>query len=459
MRIRNKPTYIRIVSEKPQKKKKFYFGKLAYFAFLIFLFIFLLAKFTKKFIYIKGYGQIKISKLRVQEITDIRVLKLLVKEGDVVEVGTPLFSFVRGTKFQLESPVTFEEDITNRVSFRGKPKNPVLNLLLQKIKKRETEIRKLKGEIEKLKDTLIEKKELYKLKLTKKSEITKIENKLKKTEIKIKTLKNELDNLKREFSKNYYMETKKLEKKPLKTLKIYVILKDYPERSVLIIEGNKKFLFNLVKIVNGISFMAYERFEIHSVKKSNFFKGIKLNKEREPTGFIAKTEDNFEVESCYNLNERHKIIITIKKTSTAISEIKGLNCENISGEIFYSPFSGMVTRIYFDSYEVALKGQKIMDIFQPTGVRIKAFFEQKDLKYVKKGKEVMIEFPDGEKIKGKISRFYFASLALPPEFQKKYEPLHRSIAVDILPINPESLANRQIDKMSVFVWLKKIDQR
>ncbi len=455
MRIRNKPTYIRIVSEKPKKKSKLSFGKTLYFTFLIFLFVFLFVKFTKKFVYIKGYGQIKIAKLRVQEITDIRVLKLLVKEGDVVEVGNPLFSFVRGTKFQLESPVMSEENLANKIPYKTKLKKPSLNLLSKKIKKREIEVKKLERETEKLNKLLIEKKELYKLKLAKKSEITSIENKIKKIEVKIESLKTELENLKKEFSQNYYLEIKKLKKNPLKSLKIYVTLKDYPERSVLIIEGNKRFFFNLVKIVKGISFTTYERYKLNLVKKSNFFTDFRLTKSAGSSGFMAKTEGNFEVESCYNLAEKHKIIITIKKTQKSISEIKGLSCENISGEIFYSPFSGMVTRIYFDSYEVALKGQKIMDIFQPTGVRIKAFFEQKDLKYIKKGKEVLIEFPDGEKIKGRISRFYFASLALPPEFQKKYEPLHRSIAVDVIPFDLESLINRQIDKMSVVVWLKK----
>jgi multidrug resistance efflux pump len=102
---------------------------------------------------------------------------------------------------------------------------------------------------------------------------------------------------------------------------------------------------------------------------------------------------------------------------------------------FISPMEGMITKIFKENDEVALKSEVIMHIQKSENVFIKAFFEQTDLQYLKNRNTVEIEFPDGTKCKGRINRFYYSTYRLPEEFQKKYEPTTRSLSVDIVPFN------------------------
>ena len=86
---------------------------------------------------------------------------------------------------------------------------------------------------------------------------------------------------------------------------------------------------------------------------------------------------------------------------------------------------------------------------------IKAFFEQKDLLSLEKGRPVEIEFPDGIKVSGKISRLYSATLAQPPEFQKKYEPTHRNVVVDVILDDPSLVRDRDVDRLGVKLYIRK----
>jgi hypothetical protein len=127
---------------------------------------------------------------------------------------------------------------------------------------------------------------------------------------------------------------------------------------------------------------------------------------------------------------------------------------NESGEIGYyvSPIEGAINRIYTKPFETALKSEVIMSIHKNSPIYVKAFFNQEDMKYCNMGDEVNLEFPDGTTSKGIIRRFYYSTIPLPEEFQKRYEPTQRSIAADVYPVDSTAQKNwRTFYKMSVAI--------
>lgn len=123
---------------------------------------------------------------------------------------------------------------------------------------------------------------------------------------------------------------------------------------------------------------------------------------------------------------------------------------------FVAMEDGVVTRIYLSNYEVAMRGDTIMEIYKPEEISIKAFFSQEHINRLRAGLDVGIVFPDGTKSNGTIARYYFATQPLPPEFQKRFEPVTRNIAVDILPASQEdALMWKSFYKISVKVHIKR----
>ena len=119
---------------------------------------------------------------------------------------------------------------------------------------------------------------------------------------------------------------------------------------------------------------------------------------------------------------------------------------------FLAPIDGMVSKIFKENSEIAVASEVIMYIQQKDHIFIKAFFAQEDLKYLQNRNTVELEFPDGTISKGRINRFYYSTYTLPEEFQKKYEPTTRSLAVDIVPYNEEEFDKwRKYYKLSVIV--------
>lgn len=104
---------------------------------------------------------------------------------------------------------------------------------------------------------------------------------------------------------------------------------------------------------------------------------------------------------------------------------------------FKTPMEGIVTRIHKKEQEVNLKSEDVLSIHKQFPTTIKGFFYQEDLKHIKVGDLFTIEFPDGSKSQGIVKRFYIATYNMPDEFQKKYEPTTRTIAVDIYPLSKE----------------------
>ncbi|HEY6161163.1 MAG TPA: HlyD family efflux transporter periplasmic adaptor subunit [Bacteroidia bacterium] len=102
-------------------------------------------------------------------------------------------------------------------------------------------------------------------------------------------------------------------------------------------------------------------------------------------------------------------------------------------QVFYSPIDGIINRVFLSDFEVALRQDDILSVQRKSRIYVKAYFEQEDMDYFKEGDTLDLKFPDGTKSRGYIKRFYFGTYPLPEEFQKRYEPLKRTIAADILP--------------------------
>lgn len=129
---------------------------------------------------------------------------------------------------------------------------------------------------------------------------------------------------------------------------------------------------------------------------------------------------------------------------------------NSRQKVFYSPITGVVTTIMKNEFEVALKTEEIMSIHKPENISIRGFFDQEDLASIKIGDRVDLRFPDGSVGRGIIKRLYFATYKLPEEFQKKYEPTTRSLAVDIYAETIKDLKRwKTFWKMQVKITKKK----
>ncbi len=174
------------------------------------------------------------------------------------------------------------------------------------------------------------------------------------------------------------------------------------------------------------------------------------------TGLLINLKKEFSVLFCFTLLNPFRVVIRVGNAeSENFIGRQSIVRHTFFGEVFRSPFAGMITRNYYDNYEVALKGETIMAIFRAEDFHIKGFFEQSDLKYLRSGDKVTIEFQDSTKVDGKIARLYYATLPLPPEFQKKYEPTHRSIVADIIPESFKLISEKKIEKLSATLWVRK----
>ena len=119
---------------------------------------------------------------------------------------------------------------------------------------------------------------------------------------------------------------------------------------------------------------------------------------------------------------------------------------------FISPISGSINRIYTLEHETALRDEVVLAIHKKSPIFIRAYFNQEDLADVAVGEEFTVTFPDGTQSRGILKSFYYSTIPLPEEFQKKYEPVSRAVVGDIYPVNKdESLQWKNFYKMSVDV--------
>ena len=136
-------------------------------------------------------------------------------------------------------------------------------------------------------------------------------------------------------------------------------------------------------------------------------------------------------------------ILSLPEKTDNNSYLGGYN-DNSTRQAYRSPLGGTITRIHKKPFEVALKSEAVMTIHKNENIYIKGFFEQADMKHLKVGDIVNVQFPDGTESEGRIGKFHFATYALSPEFQKKYEPLQRTLGVDVYPLNDSELHNWRV---------------
>lgn len=450
MRLRNKPLHIKEIDEFSEKRK-FNIGKFIYLLFLVTVVAFIFWKWGKGFLYIKGRGQIKISRLNVQEITDIRLLKIKVKEGSKVSKGEILFTFTRYPGFTTSGKI-YGGEILNRTKEYMKLKEEMRKTnyeLKKKLKERNFISKEIKERVKKQEKA----RKLLLLRIGTADEVERISQEIKKL-----THQKNLINEEIKYLQNQFQNLRQLIYSNSHKLEIHIGWKNFPDYSEIVFKGNRDFEYELSEFKNKIELEVKDKvsdFIPEQIVRNGLIQSINFIKDRNIISIVFLK--NVKIRFCSSFLFPPKLIVQIsEERSEKISPTrKKISCKKTYGEVFRSPFSGMVTRIYFNNYEVALKGEKIMTIFQPGEIHIKGFFEQPDLKYLKTGDNVIIEFPDSSKYEGKISRLYYASLPLPPEFQKKYEPIHRSIVADIVPLNPNLMRDKEVEKMSVTLWVKK----
>ena len=84
---------IRTLKEPKVKKKKINFDRVVYFLILIGLFFWLASFVYKKTVWVYGNGQMLMEKVDVNFTNDVRVKKIFINEGDIVNVGDTLFNY------------------------------------------------------------------------------------------------------------------------------------------------------------------------------------------------------------------------------------------------------------------------------------------------------------------------------------------------------------------------------
>jgi multidrug resistance efflux pump len=229
---------------------------------------------------------------------------------------------------------------------------------------------------------------------------------------------------------------------------IYNIKKTVAINNVKITENNdliKNFQGELKRLTNEVILdvmpkqrLDYLQTEIVKLKADN----QKINQENNELHNLMRTLKPFEN------SDKPPVIKDLKLTSSAKGNFGRNNMATnllFSGELlseshyFTAPMDGIVTRIYINSTETALKSEDIMALHKDRPAYIKAYFEQEDLANFKIDDVFKVRFPDGTVSYGTLKRFYIATYVLPEEFQKKYEPTTRVVAADIYPLNEEDL--------------------
>jgi len=155
------------------------------------------------------------------------------------------------------------------------------------------------------------------------------------------------------------------------------------------------------------------------------------------------------------LRKKEKEAVALEEEQLANKIASGMEYRNQT-YYYVTPVSGEIGQINNSPNEVCYKTKDVMVIHQLENLKIKAYFNQQLYQEIQLGEIVSIEFPDGSVSKGVIDNFYVSTYELPPEFQKKYEPVERSIVVDVLPLDMDE-ASLWIGyyKMAVTVVKKK----
>jgi multidrug resistance efflux pump len=128
------------------------------------------------------------------------------------------------------------------------------------------------------------------------------------------------------------------------------------------------------------------------------------------------------------------------------------SAEKQKKQYFISPIDGTINQIFTKEFETALRDEVVLSVHKKSPIFVRAYFDQKDLDQIAIGEEFTVTFPDGTVSKGVLKSFYYSTIPLPEEFQKRYEPVSRAVVGDIYPVNIEEASRwKDFYKMSVDV--------
>jgi multidrug resistance efflux pump len=112
---------------------------------------------------------------------------------------------------------------------------------------------------------------------------------------------------------------------------------------------------------------------------------------------------------------------------------------------------GIIGQINYNENEICYRKEELLTIHKTKDIRIKAFFDPSDMKYLHEGDVVDISYPDKTTSQGVITNFHIATYALPEEFQKKYEPTERNIVADVRMLDTTFKPLMSYYKMNVLI--------
>jgi hypothetical protein len=363
---------LRIWDDDPKAKKQINWDRIIYII-LLFIILFFGARYlVNRFLYVNATGHILFEKRNIRNVDDSQLIKFFVAEGDSVQAGDTLFSFISdedsrhggggGSAFGNSTPV-------NIAVSQGGGGNDDWKI-----------------------------KEIYNLKKTISSN-------------RIRIAENE------------------------KLLDLYNAQKKRIKEQVILDLAPRSKLDDLDESIKQSDF-EIQRLKSETSEAAAFINTLN-NMERPP-----------EAKNVTKISNSHK--------SRALGNGYGGGDGPDYTRYYLSPIDGTITKINFQDMEVALKSEIIMSIHKPAHIYVKGFFDQSDIGNVSIGDQVHVQFPDGTNSLGKIKRFYYATNAIPEEFQKKYEPITRTLLADIVPVNNEELKKwRTFYRMSVKIYKYK----
>lgn len=170
---------------------------------------------------------------------------------------------------------------------------------------------------------------------------------------------------------------------------------------------------------------------------------------------IGQLESDLASSSQTGLSQNNNVSVNANSSGQAnaeTSENSGLPDLEKKKKYFISPIDGSINRIYTMEFETALRDEVVMAIHKKSPIFVRAYFDQEDLADVGIGEEFTVTFPDGTVSRGVLKSFYYSTIPLPEEFQKRYEPVSRAVVGDVYPVNKdEAMRWKNFYKMSVAV--------
>ncbi len=213
---------------------------------------------------------------------------------------------------------------------------------------------------------------------------------------------------------------------------------DWIDREIISLE--QKINLNRVKIAENQQLMVTYQRELSTIK-SQVQLGVipqshlqnKLNDITRLDAEQSRLEGEI-VEFQLTIDKLNSKRVEIPLDRPMIAQAEGRSSGDDNKLKFYiSPFEGSVNRIYTRPYETCLKSEISMSIHRTSPVFVRAYFEQADIDHFNVGDRFEVIFPNGETSEGIVQRFYYSTIPLPEEYQKRFEPTTRSIAGDIYP--------------------------